>query len=416
VDSRLRGNDIQKRNDKKNMEQEIKKEKSKNIFYVGLLSFFGGIGLDIFSPILPIYLTSVLGFDKTFIGLVEGLAAASTNISKIVAGYFSDKFKKQKLIIFIGYFLSMIGRPLLAFFVSAPAVMGLRLADGTGRGVKDPAKDVLIAGSALKESRGKSFGIARMLDTLGSVAGPLILVALLEIFKNSNRLYHYVLIFSAVPLLISLVILVWKVREAEPQLITDNQELITKIETGKLPKEFFIFLGIIILFTIGNSSDVFLILRAKNLGFSLIQIPIVIALFNFVYAILAVPFGALSDKIGRIPTIIIGWVSYSLVYAGFGLATGTLIVWPLYILYGVYYATSEGVIKAFLTDIVGASHRGRAFGIYGTTIGLSTLAASFIAGYLWDNFGANAPFYFGSIMALVAVMFLVLFSRKFVKV
>jgi MFS family permease len=410
------------------MEQEIKKEKSKNIFYIGLLSFFGGIGLDIFSPILPIYLTSVLGFDKTFIGLVEGLATASTNIFKVVAGYFSDKFKKQKPIIFIGYFLSIIGRPLLAFFVSAPAVMGLRLADGTGRGVKDPAKDVLIAGSSAKESRGKSFGISRMLDTLGSVVGPLILVALLEIFKNSDKLYHYVLIFSAVPLLIALVILVWKVKETEEsdkRQVTSEKKVENKLTTydlrltanknQSLPKEFFIFLGIIILFTIGNSSDAFLILRAKNLGFTLIQIPIVIALFNFVYAMAAVPFGALSDKIGRIPTILIGWVSYALVYAGFGLATGTLIVWPLYILYGVYYATSEGVIKAFLTDIVGASHRGRAFGIYGTTIGLATLVASFIAGYLWDNFGANVPFYFGSTMALIAAIFLVLFSRKFTK-
>lgn len=398
------------------MEQKKEKPKSKNIFYVGLLSFFGGVGLDIFSPILPIYLTSVLGFDKTFVGLVEGLAAAGTNISKIVAGFFSDKFKKQKPIIFIGYLLSMIGRPLLAFFISAPAVMGLRLADGTGRGFKDPAKDVLIAGSALKESRGKSFGISRMLDTLGSVAGPLFLFALLEIFKNSDKLYHYVLIFSAIPLLIALAILIWKVREADGITETPiRQSAKQKAETRPLPKEFFIFLGIILLFTIGNSSDAFLILRAKNLGFSLIEIPIVIALFNFVYAIAAVPFGALSDKIGRIPTVLIGWFVYALVYAGFGLATGASIVWMLYIFYGIYYATSEGVIKAFLTDIVGPSHRGRAFGIYGTTIGLATLAASFIAGYLWDNFGANVPFYFGSMMSVIAAMFLILFSKKFIR-
>lgn len=184
----------------------------KNVWYVGLLSFFGGISQDVFAPILPIYLTSILGFDKTIVGIAEGLVTASAQLFKIVAGYLSDKFSKQKPIIFLGYFLSMIGRVLLVFLTSVGAVFSLRLLDGVGKGIKDPPKDVLVAGSSAKETRGKSFGIARMLDTLGSVAGPLILFFLLWIFQNTNSLYHKILLFSVVPMIITL-LLIFKLKE-----------------------------------------------------------------------------------------------------------------------------------------------------------------------------------------------------------
>ena len=163
----------------------------------------------------------------------------------------------------------------------------------------------------------------------------------------------------------------------------------------------------------GNSSDAFLILRAKNLGISLLEIPLVIALFNLIYAWLAVPFGSLSDKIGRIPTLIIGWVAYALVYLGFALASHAILIWFLYGFYGIYYAISEGVSKALLSDIVNPDHRGRAFGIYGMAVGLTTLPASFLAGILWDKFGAAVPFYFGAIMAAIALIALIIFSKKF---
>ena len=192
--------------------------KNRNVIYVGLLSFFGGISQDIFSPILPIYLTSILGFDKTIVGIAEGIVTASANIFSIVAGFLSDKFKKQKPIIFLGYFLSMIGRAALVFFTSIGSVVGLRLLDGIGKGIKEPPKDVLIAGSSEKKVRGRSFGIAVMLDTLGSVAGPLILFFLLLIFKNSATLYHDILLFTAVPLIITLLI-IFKLKELPK---TDN--------------------------------------------------------------------------------------------------------------------------------------------------------------------------------------------------
>ena len=391
------------------MEHEKPAKTSKNIFIVGLLSFFGGISQDVFSPILPIYLTSILGFNKEIVGIAEGLVSASSYAFKILSGFLSDKFKKQKPLIFLGYFLSMMSRVTLVLFSTIGGVVNLRILDGAGKGIKDPPKDVLIAGSSAKDNRGKSFGIARMLDTLGSVAGPLILFGLLYIFKESANLYHYVLLFCAIPLIVTL-LLTFLLKEL-PKANTEKIVKDTRPDVKKFSVSFYIFLGIIIIFTIGNSSDAFLILRARNLGISILEIPLVIALFNLVYALFAIPFGSLSDKIGRIPTLFIGWASYAVVYFGFAIAGSASLIWLLYAFYGIYYAVSEGVSKALLADIVPADHRGRAFGIYGMTIGLTALPASFLAGFLWDKFGAEVPFYFGSITAVVALICLIIFSR-----
>jgi MFS family permease len=383
--------------------------KNRNVFFVGLLSFFGGISQDIFSPILPIYLTTVLGFDKAFVGIAEGVVSASVNVFKVVSGFLSDRFKRQKPLIFIGYFFSMVSRPLLVFFASPASVVGLRLLDGAGKGLKDPPKDVLIAGSAAKGVRGRSFGIARMLDTMGSVAGPLILFGLLYLFKDSSTLYHNILLFTAVPLILTLCVLVIKVRESPGGSAVAGPAAPSR---EKLSSKFYIFLTIVIVFSLGNSSDAFLILRARNIGVTLLDIPLVIALFNLVYALAAVPFGSLSDRIGRVPTMLIGWSAYVLVYLGFGLASNTSMIWILYAFYGIYYATSEGVARALLTDIVGAGHRGRAFGLYGTAVGIAGLPASFFAGFLWDRFGPQIPFFFGAAMAGLAAILLLLFSKR----
>jgi len=387
---------------------EVSARHGKNVWYVGLLSFFGGISQDIFAPILPIYLTSVLGFDKAVVGVAEGIVTASVNFFRIFAGFLSDRFKKQKPIIFLGYFLSMVARPLLVLFTSMGSVLSLRLLDGIGKGIKDTPKDVLVAGSAEKSVRGKSFGIARMLDTLGSVVGPLVLFLLLYIFKDSNTLYHNILLFSAIPLVVTL-LLISRLREIPKAEIKKIENPEAK---GKLPASFYAFLAIVIIFTVGNSSDAFLILRARNLGITLLEIPLVIALFNLIYALAAVPFGSLSDKIGRIPTLVIGWGAYALVYLGFAISTNALSIWFLYAFYGIYYATSEGVSRALLADIVNPDHRGRAFGIYGMVVGLTTLPASFLAGFLWDKFGASVPFYFGASMAALACIILFVFSKK----
>ncbi len=377
-----------------------------NTFFIGLLSFFGGISQDIFVPILPLYLANVLNLDKAFIGLTEGIVTSSASIFKIVSGFLTDKLRSRRSIVFTGYFLSFVARPLLALTTSGGMVLALRFLDGVGKGIKDSPKDVLISESTLKENRGKGFGIVRTLDTLGSVVGPILLFALLYLLKDNNLKYHYIFFITAVPLIFTLGILTIFVKEVP----FFKQKAETK-KTYKLPAKFFLFLSIVLLFSIGNSSDAFLILRAQNVGVTLLAIPLIYALFNFVYASASIPLGSLSDKIGREKVILLGWLSYALAYLGFGLTNSSYQIWILFAFYGIYYATTEGVAKAFIADLVVAEHRGKAYGIYNASIGLITLPASFIAGFLWDKINPSTPFLFGAIIATIASVALLISTR-----
>ncbi len=388
----------------KNSQSKNTNKRLGNVFFIGLLSFFGGISQDIFVPILPLYLTTVLHLDKSIIGLSEGLVDSVSSIIKIITGYLSDKFRSNKLLIGIGYGLSMISRPLLALVSGGTAVIGLRFIDGVGKGIKDSPKDVLIAATTNVKNRGRGFGIARMLDTMGSVAGPLILFLMLYFLRNNSLKYHYILFASAIPLFFTLAILRYKVVEASAEKSFTPLTL-----APGLPKTFYWFLAIVIIFSLGSSSDAFLILRAQSIGLSLLEIPLAFALFNLSYALAAIPLGSLSDKIGRESVIIIGWAVYTLAYIGFGLANQNYQVWILFIFYGLYYATTEGAAKALVADMVPASHRGRAYGIFNTLVGVMMLPASMIAGLLWDKFGPAVPFYFGALAACIGTILLTIF-------
>lgn len=380
----------------------------KNPFFIGLLSFFGGLSQDIIVPILPLYLANVLHLDKAFIGATEGLVTSSASIFKIVSGFLTDRFGKRKPIIFAGYLLSAIGRPLLVIASSGTFVLFLRFLDGVGKGIKDSPKDALIADSTEEKTRGKSFGIVRALDTFGSVLGPILLFIFLYLFQTNSLKYHYIFLLSVIPLLFTLGILAFFVKETAAEKLSPKQANLTP----KLPKKFYIFLLIILIFSLGNSSDTFLILRAQNVGVSLLAIPLVYALFNFFYASASIPLGSLSDKIGREKVILLGWGAYALAYLGFGLANHPALIWLLFAFYGLYYATTEGVAKAFVADMVDKEYRGRAYGIYNTAIGLVTLPASILAGFLWDKVSPASPFFFGSFAAALAAIFLIIFLRS----
>jgi MFS family permease len=386
------------------------KEGRRTILSVGFASFFGGVSQDIFIPILPLYLTQILGLDKAVVGVAEGLVSAAASGFKIVAGMLSDKFRRQKPIVEAGYALSMVGRAALAFVHAPLAVFGLRLADGIGKGVKDPPKDVLVANAASADTRGRSFGIARMLDTFGSALGPLILSGLIIWFTHHHvapeHYYRWLLILAALVLIITIAIVQFGVRETRAHI---DQKLDAKIPFAK---SFYLFTAIAGVFAIANSSDAFLILRSQNLGLSIVAIPIAYAVLNLIYGALSLPAGIISDKIGRIPVITLGWTVYGLAYLGFAVAHSAWQVWPLFAFYGVYYAASEGVGRALIADIVGSKARGKAYGFYNMVIGLAALPAGLIAGLMWDHINPSAPFYFSAVLSFVAVALILIFRKQ----
>ena len=368
----------------------------RNVISLGWVAFFGGMAQDMIQPILPVFYTSILGLNKEFIGLIEGALTTVASLMKIGAGYLSDVLGVRKILVFIGYALSALARFGMGLAGSGAAVFGLRLTDGIGKGLKDAPRDALVAGSAGDQKLGFAFGVQRTLDTLGSVAGPLIAFGLLRLWETHAHKYNEVFfvagIIAALPLLI---IGIWVKERKQP---VNKQQVSLRALRGPFAG----FLVIMLLFTLGNSSDAFLILRANDVGISSSTIPLVIAFFNLVSALAAIPAGRISDRIGRRNAISIGWGVYALTYLGFALTKQSWIIWGLYGFYGLYYAFTEGSAKAMVAELVPESNRGAAYGLFNASIGVMALPASLIAGVLWNRVSPAAPFAFGAIMTFIA--------------
>jgi MFS family permease len=384
----------------------VEKGLGSNVVALGWVAFFGGLAQDMIQPILPIFYTSVLGLNKEFIGLIEGLMTSVVSLMKIGAGYLSDALGVRKTIVFIGYAFSAVGRFLLGFAGTGIAVMGLRLIDGIGKGLKDAPRDALVAGSAGNRKLGFAFGVQRTLDTLGSVAGPLITYGLLRLWVDHANKYREVFLVAGVIATVPLLIIGLWVRERK--LPVNKQPISLKVLRGPFAG----FLGIMLLFTLGNSSDAFLILRSQDIGIAATTIPLIIALFNLTSALAAIPAGRLSDRIGRRNAIIIGWAIYALTYLGFALAQSPYLIWILYAFYGLYYAFTEGAAKAMVAELVPEANRGAAYGLYNASVGIMALPASLLAGFLWNQVSPSAPFAFGALMAFLAFVS-ILFLPKF---
>jgi len=386
--------------------KESETEGTKNIVVLGWVAFFGGLSQDMISPILPTFYTQVLGLSKGTIGLIEGSMTTVVSIFKILSGIISDRLGKRKSIVFIGYLLSAIGRLLLFFTRGAGSTLGLRWLDGIGKGLKDAPRDALVAKSSSKARTGFAFGLQRMLDTLGSFAGPLITTYLLIRFAPFGLMkYRYIFLIGGLVAFITIILIGFFVKERLGENVGTKFNLNLSLLKGK----FLLFFTVMMVFTLGNSSDAFLILRAENVGVSPTTIPIIIAIFNLFYALLSVPSGVLSDKIGRVNVIRLGWFIYAITYLGFALARSPWHIWLLYIVYGIYYSTTEGVAKSLVVHLVDEKMRGTAFGLYNASVGLLAIPASAIAGILWDKVSPPAPFFFGAICALLAIGLITIF-------
>jgi len=371
---------------------------NRNVASLGWVAFFGGLAQDMIQPILPLFYTSVLGLNKEFIGLIEGSFTTVVSLMKIGAGYLSDALGVRKAIVFAGYALSALGRFALGFAGSGGVVFSLRLTDGAGKGLKDAPRDALVAGSAGKRKLGFAFGIQRTLDTLGSAAGPLVTFGLLRMFINRPDKYSEVFLVAGAVAAIPLLVIGVCVHELRAPISKQ------RISLGVLKGPFARFLAVMLLFTLGNSSDAFLILRAQDVGVAGTLIPVVIAGFNLVSALTAIPAGKLSDRIGRRGVIAYGWVVYALTYLGFSLASAPWMIYGLYALYGLFYALTEGSAKAMVAELVPAANRGTTYGLYNAAVGIMALPASILAGSLWARVSPSAPFAFGAALAVLALI------------
>ena len=390
---------------------------SKNVFVLGLVSFFNDVASEMIYPLVPIFLTSVLAAPVAIVGLTEGFAESTASLLKVISGWLSDKWQKRKPLVVFGYSLSAISKILLGLASSWPFVLVARFIDRFGKGTRTSARDALITESSESTARGRAFGFHRAFDTLGAVLGPLIALLAIHFLGNKFRL---IFLLAFIPAFIGVLLLVFFVKERKKE--TDSYS-----STGKTPPAFHfnwhdlnpsfkIFLLISLIFSLGNSSDAFLILRAQNLGLSLTLVVLVYVLFNLTYSLLSTPAGIISDKIGPKKVLLAGFLLFSAVYLSFGLAHSSLFLWFLFPIYGIYMALTEGVGKAYISNLVPQEKAGTAFGVYQTTVGLTTFFASFVAGLLWTYVGVSAPFVYGSLMATIsAFLFIILEKNKTVK-
>ncbi len=380
---------------------------SKNVFILGLVSFFNDVASEMIYPLVPIFLTSVIGAPVAIVGFIEGVAESTASILKVISGWLSDKWRKRKSFIFMGYSFSALSKILLGLAFSWPWVFSARFIDRFGKGLRTPARDALISESSDISSRGKSFGFHRTFDTLGAVVGPIIALLSIHFLDNNFRM---IFLLSFVPACIGIFLLFFFVKEKKTETNISSPPYLKLYNFGP---SFKIFLLISLIFALGNSSNAFLILRAQSLGLPLTWIILTYILFNLTYALLSTPAGIISDKIGPKKVIFAGFLLFSAIYLFFGLADSSLFLWFLFPSYGMYMALTEGASKAYISILVPQEKLGTAFGIYQTTIGLCTFLASLIAGVIWSYIGASAPFIFGSLMAIFsAFLFITLEKRR----
>lgn len=385
----------------------------RNVWVMIVTSFLADVSSEMVLTLLPLFLTNVLKAPTALIGLIEGVAETTASLLKIASGWLSDRLRQRKWLAVAGYALSAVAKPFLYVASSWPGVFTVRFVDRVGKGIRNAPRDALIADSVDAQQRGRAFGLHRAGDTFGAMVGlTLALLVVLSMQANALELsattFQTLVIISAIPAFVA--VLVLAVGAKDIPIRAGAQQ--ARLGFAALNPRFRSFLLIVVLFTLGNSADAFLILRAQERGLSIAGVIGMLIAFNLVYAALSGPAGSLSDRIGRRRLITFGWLTYALLYLGFALAQQTWQIVALYVLYGVYYASVEGTARALVADLVPPDQRGTAYGLYNAAVGLSALPASLLAGVLWQAIGPAAPFLAGSGLALCAVILLRLWDRS----
>ncbi|MBM2848049.1 MAG: hypothetical protein HW418_991 [Anaerolineales bacterium] len=389
----------------------------RNVWVVTLTSFLTDISSEMLTNLLPLFLFNVLGAKTNVIGLIEGTAETTASVLKVFSGWLSDRLGQRKWLAVGGYALSAFSKPFLFFANSWGWVLGVRFGDRLGKGLRTAPRDALVADSIDEKQRGLAFGLHRAGDTAGAVVGLLVALGVVWFVQRADltlerSTFHTLVLFSIIPAALAVIGLALGARET-PIPAERRAARAPSFSLAAFDARFKFFLFIVVLFTLGNSSDAFLILRAQAAGLPVLGVLGMMITFNAVYTLVSGPAGALSDRVGRRRLIVGGWAVYGLIYLGFARVTVGWQAWALMAVYGIYYGLTEGVAKALVADLVPAEKRGTAYGLFNAAIGLTAFPASFIAGILWqgafgwNGFGPGAPFYFGAVMALLACALLV---------
>ncbi len=385
------------------------------VFALSVVSFLNDTSSDIVYPLLPAFLFLALGATPFAIGLIEGFAESTASILKLFSGYLSDKFGNRKLPVFLGYSLAAVARPLLAFATTWTHVLAVRTTDRIGKGIRGAPRDALLAAEVSVEKRGLAFGFNRAADHLGAVVGPIIAFLLLTYLSTDPESptvaeYQSVFLFASIPVALGLFVIIFFVREPEHNGAVATEPV--RLSFAGFDGNFKRFLFIIALFTLSNSTDAFLLLRAEQSGVAPAMLPLLWMVLHFSKVFSSLAGGDLSDRFGRKKVIVSGWLVYALVYLGFAFVNSEWQAWALFIVYGVYFGLTEGVEKAFVADMVGEEKRGTAFGMFHLAFGISVLPASLIFGGIWQYFGAETAFIASAAMSLVSAALLITLVRS----
>lgn len=370
---------------------------SKNILFTGLTSFLTDTSTKMVYSVMPMFLMSI-GASKTSLALIEGIAESTAALVKTLSGFWSDKIGRNKPFMLIGYGLSSLIMPFYALVISPVQVLYLRFAERVGKGIRTAPRDSLIAGSVAKGDLGKAFGVQKAMDNMGAILGPILAFLLLLLIPNN---YRIIFLIAGIPAIFGILVLIFGVREAR---IKGKPIVWSGLKS--FPKRYYAFLAVIFVFTLGNSTDALLLVKANEIGVKVAFIPLVYLITSVVSVALAVPMGILSDKIGKEKMLAGGYLLYAFVYFGFGWSSDIKAIMGLFALYGLYSAMTDGTQKAFISDLVDADKKGTGLGIYNAIIGLTLLPASLLAGILYDKVNADVPFYFGAAMSLLAALML----------
>ena len=393
------------------MEEQIeyKKERklfgfSRNVMFTGLTSFLTDTSVKMVYSVMPMFLMSI-GASKTSLSLIEGIAESTASLIKSLSGFWSDKIGKNKPFMLIGYGLSALIMPLYAFVATPMQVLYLRFIERMGKGIRTAPRDSLVAGSVTNGETGKSFGLQKAMDNSGAIAGPLIAFVLLIFSPNDYRLIFLV---AGIPSILGIFVLLFGIKEAKK----NSENLFKKFHFNDFSKKYYLFLAIIFIFTLGNSTDALLMVKANEVGVKVAFIPLVYLVTSIVSVLLAIPIGVLSDKIGKEKILIAGFLIYAVVYYGFGATNSVRAIVALFALYGLYSAATDGIQKAFISDMIDKNKKGTGLGIYNALLGITLLPASVIAGLLYDKVNSSIPFYFGAVTALISAVLMLIFINS----